>query len=199
MLEIILKNLKSFTGTLQTNGEEIRGPQGAVIVPKATGVTITPCGDRIEVEFSAPPMAQKEFIGIPVSVAMNPIYIGPEGATFKVLGRTYNLYALEAPPQTFGATPRSPQWDSLREDFLADHPTCAACGGFQHLQVHHCEPFHLRPDLELDPTNLITLCQAPNRLCHIRLGHCWSWMSWNPNVREDAARELDRMQGRKDA
>ena len=85
---------------------------------------------------------------------------------------------------------RSPHWGALVRRHLALYPTCAACGGRLFRQVHHVVPFHDRPDLELDPGNLITLCMRPLRSCHLKVGHWGNWRSSNPNVRLDAARNL---------
>lgn len=82
--------------------------------------------------------------------------------------------------------PRSGHWPALEREFLAEHPTCAACSAARDLNVHHVQPFHLVPSLELDPTNLITLCAAPN-WCHLLIGHGDSFRAYNPTVREDAA------------
>lgn len=92
---------------------------------------------------------------------------------------------------------RSGHWPVVRKEHLEKHPTCAACGGKTNLQVHHLTPFHSKPELELDPNNLITLCEAPNRLCHLRIGHAWDFKSYNPNAKRDAARELEMMKERK--
>ena len=100
-------------------------------------------------------------------------------------------------PRLCGAS-RSPRWSAVRKQFLIKNPKCAACGGSSNLEVHHKKPFHLFRELELDPSNLITLCDATNRLCHIRVGHCWNWEAWNPFVVEDAAMELKRMLERKE-
>lgn len=48
---------------------------------------------------------------------------------------------------------RSPEWPHVREEFLKACPACAACGGTEDLNVHHIQPFHLHPELELDPAN----------------------------------------------
>lgn len=68
-------------------------------------------------------------------------------------------------------------------------PTCAACGhtGLG-VQVHHIKPFHLHPNLELDPDNLITLCEVKGREHHLLLGHLDNWESYNVNVRADVKR-----------
>jgi hypothetical protein len=56
------------------------------------------------------------------------------------------------------------------------------------LQVHHIKPFHLHPNLELDPRNLITLCELPGRDHHLLIGHLDEWESYNVNVRDGAKR-----------
>lgn len=91
---------------------------------------------------------------------------------------------------------RSPQWREVRRQHLEQYPTCAACGTVSWLQVHHVVPVHVDPMRECDPTNLITLCNAPYRRCHFRVGHLLSWHSWNVHVREDAAWFLEKVQGR---
>ncbi len=91
------------------------------------------------------------------------------------------------------AGPRSVHWEKTRHDFAVLHPTCAACGGSKLIQIHHCLPFHLRPDLELDFGNLITLCEDPSRWCHYRIGHAWDWKAYNPFCRTDAAEQLQRV------
>jgi 5-methylcytosine-specific restriction enzyme A len=78
---------------------------------------------------------------------------------------------------------RSNDWPRARDSYLAIHPACEACGATQRVEVHHVAPVHVRPDMELDPRNLITL----DRECHFRLGHWHNWRSdGNPYVREDA-------------
>lgn len=79
---------------------------------------------------------------------------------------------------------RSPKWDKVEEDFKAAHPKCECCGTKQRLQVHHIKPFHVEPSLELDETNLITLCMSDNE-CHLRVGHGGDFKSYNPNVVQD--------------
>jgi 5-methylcytosine-specific restriction enzyme A len=88
---------------------------------------------------------------------------------------------------------RSPQWEKTRHAFAVLHPACAACGGVKLIQIHHCLPFHIHPELELDFANLITLCEDPERLCHHRMGHAWDWHAYNPHVRDDAAAQLERV------
>lgn len=88
---------------------------------------------------------------------------------------------------------RSPQWPRVEREFKTTHPRCEACGtGKGLLAVHHVMPFHINPRLELDPANLITLCEAwiGGNKCHLRIGHLGNWKKWNPNVRADAAKNL---------
>jgi len=77
---------------------------------------------------------------------------------------------------------RSPQWSKVRKQHLVNNPSCAACGRTKKVEVHHIEPVHCNPDRELDPENLITLCDDP---CHIVFGHLLDYKSWNPDVLKD--------------
>lgn len=78
---------------------------------------------------------------------------------------------------------RSYKWPSIREQHLKKQPFCQACGSTQNLEVHHIEPFHINPDRELDPNNLITLC---GKNCHLVFGHLMDYSSWNNRVVEDS-------------
>jgi len=80
---------------------------------------------------------------------------------------------------------RSSEWGDLRDNFIKQNPTCAACGSKKHLQVHHIKPFHTNPELELKITNLITLCMDTNE-CHLKIGHGGSFKTYNPDVISDA-------------
>ena len=80
---------------------------------------------------------------------------------------------------------RSNEWPKVEKAHLAVQPTCAACGSNIKPQVHHKEPFHLDPTLELNPDNLITLCMGPNE-CHLKIGHGDNFKAYNPNVVSDA-------------
>jgi len=82
--------------------------------------------------------------------------------------------------------PRSPAWARVRREFLQDFPKCSACGGAAHVEAHHIQPFHLRPDLELVRANLIPLCLAKGQLCHLTIGHGDDFRLWNPNVVQDS-------------
>jgi 5-methylcytosine-specific restriction protein A len=91
---------------------------------------------------------------------------------------------------------RSPQWRRVRQNHIAHFPSCAACGVTKNLEVHHVLPFHVFPEKELDPTNLLTLCETPSHNCHFLFGHCLHWQAYNPNVIEDAARIFASIQSR---
>jgi 5-methylcytosine-specific restriction endonuclease McrA len=84
---------------------------------------------------------------------------------------------------------RSPEWPRVAHEHLSHEPACAVCGHRgRGLQVHHIKPFHLYPELELDPKNLITLCEIKGRTHHLLIGHLDDWESYNKRVREDAKR-----------
>jgi 5-methylcytosine-specific restriction endonuclease McrA len=86
---------------------------------------------------------------------------------------------------------RSPHWPAVRDQWLKDHPWCAACGKLEEVQVHHKQPFHLHPELELDPSNFISLCESkPNGNHHLEIGHLGNWKGVNPNVEADALAKL---------
>ena len=105
------------------------------------------------------------------------------------MGLLSKLSDLVAGKTTIDGPPRSDKWPGVRALFLKLHPTCTACGGTSKLEVHHINPFHLHPELELDQTNFITLCESDNNgiNCHLNLGHSGDFKSWNVNVVSDAA------------
>ncbi len=84
--------------------------------------------------------------------------------------------------------PRSSQWPTARRKHLEIQPMCQCCGGTKNLNVHHIEPFHINPERELDPTNLITLCEdgVGGTNCHLLVGHGGNWKHVNPNVKESS-------------
>lgn len=85
-------------------------------------------------------------------------------------------------------THRSPQWPRVRKEFLKGK-VCAVCGGKEKLEAHHIVPFHVKPELELEPSNLLPLCEAKRFgvNCHQLTGHHGCWSKVNPHCREDAA------------
>jgi len=87
-----------------------------------------------------------------------------------------------------GAPERSPKWAGVRKAFLKDHPVCEVCEGKVKLNVHHIKPYHLHPELELEPSNLITLCECSSHgiNCHLLIGHLGNFKNVNPNSVEDS-------------
>jgi hypothetical protein len=88
---------------------------------------------------------------------------------------------------------RSPKWKDVRKTHLLSHNSCAACGKKKNLEVHHIKPVHTHPELELDPDNLITLCENS---CHILYGHLMDFKSWNPDVIIDCKQILKKISKR---
>jgi 5-methylcytosine-specific restriction protein A len=87
-----------------------------------------------------------------------------------------------------GKRKRSSKWESVRKNFLLTNPCCAVCGGKDKLNVHHLKPFHTNPELELDPNNLITLCESGKKgvNCHLFVGHLGDYKKINKECTKDA-------------
>jgi 5-methylcytosine-specific restriction enzyme A len=92
--------------------------------------------------------------------------------------------------KTSSVNKRSSSWPKIRKEWLKDHPACALCGGKKKIEVHHKVPFHVEQDLELNPNNLITLCEAKKGgvNCHLFLGHMGNYRAFNPDVQSDCER-----------
>ena len=88
---------------------------------------------------------------------------------------------------------RSWSWTKVRNEHLKNNPSCAACGRDKKLEVHHIKPYHKYPELELDPTNLITLCDDP---CHLVFGHLMNYKSWNEDVVSDCNEYNNKVKNR---
>lgn len=84
-----------------------------------------------------------------------------------------------------GGTPRSPDWSAFRKVYIKKNCECCGTKGtlLKPLQLHHCLPFHLYPEDERNPKNVITLCQP----CHLRVGHLMNFRSFNKDVKADSA------------
>lgn len=84
-------------------------------------------------------------------------------------------------------TKRSSKWPTVRKEHLKNNPTCAICNGKEKVEVHHIKPFHKYPELELDPNNLITLCESKSFgiTCHLAIGHGGNYKRTNPTVVQD--------------
>lgn len=98
-----------------------------------------------------------------------------------------SLISPNDPHKTFGHK-RSDKWPAVERAHLEKEGWCRNCGGTISLQVHHVMPFHLDPTKELDPSNLITLCEdvKDSVECHLHIGHLGSWKNFNPAVRSIA-------------
>lgn len=98
-------------------------------------------------------------------------------------------------------TARSPGWSVLRDKHLLKQPYCLACGNKKKkfLEVHHIKPVHFFPELELAEDNLVTLCNCgPGRIhCHLVIGHCGDFSSYNNCVINDCKVFRDILFGNK--
>jgi len=81
---------------------------------------------------------------------------------------------------------RSGKWRAVRAAYLKKHPRCFVCLTKKRVEIHHRRPFHTHPELELDPNNLITLCEGKDGGHHLLFGHLLNFKSVNVNVAEDA-------------
>ncbi len=81
---------------------------------------------------------------------------------------------------------RSKKWSKLKKSHIKQYPNCAVCGSLKFVVPHHIIPFHLDKSKELDPNNLITLCENKVFNCHLFFGHLKNWSRYNPNIVEDA-------------
>ena len=106
-----------------------------------------------------------------------------------------NLFVV--PSQRNIAAGRSPHWPTVRKHFLESHGQCAFCGRKDKMEVHHMKPFHLDKSLELDPNNLITLCENGGDGCHFTFGHLFDWKAYNPEVQAMSVHWQDRIKNRK--
>lgn len=81
--------------------------------------------------------------------------------------------------------PRSACWRKTRAEYLAAHPQCEfkGCKEKKNLQVHHCKPFHLFPELECVQSNLISACWNH----HLWGCHRGNFKDYDPQVRSNFA------------
>ena len=104
-----------------------------------------------------------------------------------------------APPEgvvSATAHPRSPLWRGVRDAYAKAHPKCEfnGCDGKFPIAVHHVIPFHVDPNRELDPNNLISACSTgyaedgtPSPNHHLFAAHRGKYSNDNPLVREQFA------------
>lgn len=94
-------------------------------------------------------------------------------------------FSLKSVPDSYiPASSRSPLWNRVRNSHIKRQGKCQLCGGTDDLEVHHIVPFHIDPDKELDPNNLITLCGSGKGgvNCHLFFGHLGNWKKCNTTV-----------------
>jgi hypothetical protein len=90
---------------------------------------------------------------------------------------------------------RSSKWRALRIDHLKKNPACAVCGNTKKVVPHHIVPYHIDPSKELDPLNLISLCEGDTFNCHLFFGHLRNWSRCNPDIVEDARLWREKISG----
>ena len=91
----------------------------------------------------------------------------------------------EATEPTRMEAPRASGWPKVRAAHLEREPACAVCGETENVEVHHVVPYHLKPELELSPENLLTLCGPRSRYDHHRwFAHFGDSQCHNPDVRK---------------
>lgn len=87
---------------------------------------------------------------------------------------------------------RSTEWKEVRKLHLKYQNECQACGKNSSIEVHHIIPVHIDRTLELEPSNLLTLCDR----CHLVFGHLCDYRSWNPKVVEDSKEYMQKIKKR---
>jgi len=83
---------------------------------------------------------------------------------------------------------RSSKWRNVRQEHIKLNPRCEICGRKKSVEVHHIIPFQIAPDHELNPLNLITLCESKKNgiNCHLLIGHLGNYRRFNPSAKADA-------------
>ena len=98
--------------------------------------------------------------------------------------------------ERLGGKKRSPEWSKVRAKHLETQPLCQVCERKSKFlkanQVHHLQPFFLKPELELSPKNLITLCPEH----HLTFGHLMLWSSYSKTCKKDCAEFRKKIKSR---
>lgn len=104
------------------------------------------------------------------------------------------LWSMMSGREQFGVK-RNSKWSAVRKRFLVDNGSCAVCGGKYKLEVHHIVPYHIAPELELEPSNMVTLCESKfyGVNCHLFVGHLGNFRRCNPSVVSDAKLWKDKL------
>lgn len=87
-------------------------------------------------------------------------------------------------PKEFDPSRRDPRWHALDKKLLQKNPYCALCKRKHGCVGHHKVPFHIKPELELVESNIITLGEEGPFNCHLFAGHRGNWKKWFPQVEE---------------
>lgn len=74
---------------------------------------------------------------------------------------------------------RDSKWKHVRKVHLEKFPQCVWCGQ-EAETVHHIVPFSQDKNLELESSNLASMCNK----CHFTIGHLCNWRKWNAKFRQ---------------
>src|SRR3990167_11259653 len=96
--------------------------------------------------------------------------------------------------RTFGAV-RSPKWKEVRKEHLRKFPLCEVCRSPKKIEAHHIKSFSEHPELELSPTNILSLCESKKYgiTCHQFVGHLGDYRLINPASADDARMWREKM------
>lgn len=69
-------------------------------------------------------------------------------------------------------------------EYLLLFPICEICGTPLKVSVHHVKSIKRFPELSVDKTNMISLCDDRSNpsSCHLRHGHLGDWNKNNTNI-----------------
>lgn len=93
---------------------------------------------------------------------------------------------------------RSSKWRKVRAQHLKENPRCFICESKKNVEVHHKLPFHVAPELEIEPSNLMSLCENKKYgiNCHLLVGHLGNYRRTNITVVIDATTWNMKIKGR---
>jgi len=91
---------------------------------------------------------------------------------------------------------RSSKWPAKRRQVLERFRACAVTGITTELEVHHIQPFHLFPELELVDYVKRVLTEHASFNAHFWIGHLGDWKSYNEHIKSDADWLLERILNR---
>lgn len=91
---------------------------------------------------------------------------------------------------------RHKDWSKRSKEWMQreEHQRCECCGQ-QSQVVHHVEPVHARPDLEMIEENWAAVCHR----CHFVVGHACDWRAWVSGFREISRGIRDTIRGKRAA